>query len=54
MWLHVKYVVSDNSMAGVIDVGLCIILKNTSLKIFQIATSNIINYGQCMIINDLL
>ena len=47
-------VVSDHSMADVIDVGLCIILKNTILKIFQRATSNIINYGQWMIMNDLL
>ena len=39
-------VASDHSMADVIDLGLSIILKNTSLKIFQIAASNIINYGQ--------
>ena len=31
-----------------------IILKNASLKTFQIADWNIINYGQWMIINDLL
>ena len=41
-------------MAAAIDLGLNIILKNTSLKFFQIAASNIVNYGQLMIINDLL
>ena len=39
-------VVSDRSMADAIDLGLSFILKNTSLKNFQTATSNIINYGQ--------
>ena len=41
-------------MAVAIDQGLNIILKNTSLENFQRAASNIINYGQWMIINDLL
>ena len=41
-------------MAAAIDLGLNIILKNTSLKIIHGVTSNIINYGQYMIIIDLL